>query len=199
MSSRNGGRPPGRGGRTQPGSAQPPRPRWLRAVPDEPDEVRASRREPATSAFDDPDLSSPKSWALPAARGRYRGIELSELDPADADDLTILIEAQHPEFEDAIRESTDAVIGGRTVNPRLHVRMHRAVLSQVLATDPPEAWATVQRLAGLGYDWHTIIHMIMSVLSRDRESLMSSQVPLNTARYGRRLSKLPGDWPPPGS
>ena len=37
--------------------------------------------------------------------------------------------------------------------------MHQIVANQLLADDPPETWQTVQRLDGLGYDWHTIMHM----------------------------------------
>jgi hypothetical protein len=40
---------------------------------------------------------------------------------------------------------------------RLPVAMHQVVANQLLAEDPPETWQAVQRLAGLGYDWHTII------------------------------------------
>jgi len=29
----------------------------------------------------------------------------------------------------------------------------------------PEMWQTVQRLAGLGYDWHNVMHMIMGPVS----------------------------------
>jgi hypothetical protein len=32
------------------------------------------------------------------------------------------------------------IVGGETVNPRLHVAMHRVVANQLLADDPPEAW-----------------------------------------------------------
>jgi hypothetical protein len=48
------------------------------------------------------------------------------------------------------------------VNPRLHLAMHQVVANQLLAGDPPETWRTVQHLAGLGYDWHNIMHMIAS-------------------------------------
>jgi hypothetical protein len=39
------------------------------------------------------------------------------------------------------------------MNPRLHVTSHLVVANPLLANDPPERLHTVQRLAGLGYDW----------------------------------------------
>ena len=45
--------------------------------------------------------------------------------------------------------------------------MHQIVANQLLADDPPGTWQTVQRLDGLGYDWHNIMHMITSLVSED--------------------------------
>ena len=36
--------------------------------------------------FDDPVADDRQSWAMPSAHGRYRGIELEFLDPADEDE-----------------------------------------------------------------------------------------------------------------
>ena len=54
---------------------------------------------------------------------------------------------------------------GRTA--QLHVAMHQVVANQLLADDPPQTWQTAQRLAGLGYDGHSIMHMIASLVSED--------------------------------
>ena len=53
------------------------------------------------------------------------------------------------------------------MNPRLHITLHLVIANQLLANDPPETWQTVQRLAGLGYDWHNIMHMIASLITED--------------------------------
>ena len=50
----------------------------------------------------------------------------------------MLIEAWHPEFADALRSQDDVIVGGETVNPRLHVAMHQVVANQLLADDPPK-------------------------------------------------------------
>ena len=47
--------------------------------------------------------------------------------------------------------------------------------NQLLADDPPETWQTVQRLAGLGYDWHNIMHMIARVISDDMYGVLKQR------------------------
>jgi Domain of unknown function (DUF1841) len=110
----------------------------------------------------------------------------------------LLIEARHPQFADALRDGGDVIVGGETVNPRLHVAMHQVVANQLLADDPPQAWQTVQRLARLGYDWHNIMHMIAALVTEDIAQALNEHRPHDPADYARRLSELPGDWPPPG-
>jgi hypothetical protein len=51
--------------------------------------------------------------------------------------------------------------------------------------------------AGLGYDWHNIMHMIAAVVSDDLYQAMSEHRPFDPGDYARRLNELPGDWPPP--
>jgi hypothetical protein len=75
--------------------------------------------------------------------------------------------------------------------------MHQVVANQLLADDPPETWRTVQRLAGLGYDWHNIMHMIASLITEDVYWALKEHRQPDPAAYARRLSGLPGDWPPP--
>jgi hypothetical protein len=67
----------------------------------------------------------------------------------------------------------------------------------LLADDPPETWQTVQRLAGLGYDWHNIMHMIASLVTEDIHRALNEHRKPDPAGYARRLNGLPGDWPPP--
>ena len=147
--------------------------------------------------FDEPEPGDRRSWAVPPAHGTYRGCDLELLDPGDEDDRELLIEARHPRFAGAFKSGQDVVIDGRAVNPRLHVAMHQVVANQLLAADPPETWQAVQRLAGLGYDWHTVMHMITSLVSEDVYRALQEGRQPDPADYTRRLSELPGDWPPP--
>jgi len=88
----------------------------------------------------------------------YQGLDLELLDPGTEEELTFLLEAQHLELEEALERHDEVTVRGQPMNPRLHVTLHVLVANQLLADDPPETWQTVQRLAGLGYDWHNIMH-----------------------------------------
>jgi Domain of unknown function (DUF1841) len=134
-----------------------------------PADGEASRYEEESTDcwFDEPEPGDRRSWAVPRAHGTCEGLDLELLDPGDEDERAMLIEALHPEFTDALHGEGDVIVDGQTINPRLHVAMHQVVANQLLAGDPPETWQTVQRLAGLGYDWHNIMHMIASLVTED--------------------------------
>jgi hypothetical protein len=198
MSPRSRGRPPGRGRHQQPRRPGPRRSGpHLAAVPAG---GETSGYEEATDCwFDEPEPGDRRSWALPRAHGAYQELDLELLDPGDEDDRAMLIEALHPEFADALHGEKDVIVDGQTVNPRLHVAMHQVVANQLLADDPPQAWQTVQRLAGLGYDWHNIMHMIAALVTEDVHAALKEHREPDPADYARRLNELPGDWPPPQS
>ena len=87
---------------------------------------------------------------MPAGHGSYRGLELELLDPTDEDELTLLLEAQHAEFAEALRSGEQVIVDGEPVSPRLHVAMHQIVASQLLADDPPQTWQAMQQVGGRG-------------------------------------------------
>ena len=197
MSPRSRGRPPDRRRRQQAGRARARRGGpHLFAVPAS--EATPGVAEETTDCwFDEPEPGDRRSWAVPPAHGIYQELDLQLLDPGDEDERALLLEALHPEFADALQGDDDVVIGGEPVNPRLHVAMHQVVANQLLANDPPETWQTVQRLAGRGYDWHNIMHMIASLVTEDVYGVLQEHRQPDPAGYARRLHELPGDWPPP--
>jgi hypothetical protein len=134
---------------------------------------------------------------MPAGHGVYHGLDLERLDPENETDLTILIEAHHPELDAALRRGEEVLVAGEPFSPRLHVAVHQVIASQLLADDPPEIWQTVQRLAGLGYDWHNVMHMISAAVGDDLFLAVTAYQPLDPADYAGRLDELPGDWPSP--
>ena len=73
-----------------------------------------------------------RRFVCPPARGRYEGIELECLDPADPDAHRILLEAEHPLHRALWRGDDEVVVGGRPINPRLHIAMHEIVANQNL-------------------------------------------------------------------
>jgi len=136
---------------------------------------------------------------MPSGHGIYHDLDLELLNPDDEDQCGLLLEAQHPELEGALREDEEMIVGGEPFNPRLHVSLHQVVANQLLADDPPETWQAVQRLAGLGYDWHNIMHMIAAIVSDDLYEMLTERRRFDRDDYARRLIELPGDWPPPES
>ena len=197
MSPRSRGRPPGRGR-----SQKPRRPAARQGGPHlvagpAGESTAVHEQEMPGCWFDEPRPGDRRSWAVPPAHGTYQGLDLELLDPREEDERTLLIEARHGEFADALQGDDDVVLDGEPVNPRLHVAMHQVVANQLLADDPPETWQTVQRLAGLGYDWHNIMHMIASLITEDVYWALKEHRQPDPAAYARRLGELPGDWPPP--
>jgi hypothetical protein len=147
--------------------------------------------------FDEPVAGDRRSWAMPSAHGNYRGLELEFLDPTDEDEQMLLLEARHAELADALDSEEEMVVDGEPFSPRLHLAMHQIVANQLLADDPPATWQTVQRLADMGYAWHTVMHMIARVISDDLYQALNDNRAIDHADYARRLERLPGDWPQP--
>jgi len=133
--------------------------------------------------------------ACPPGVGRYEGIELEYLDPADPDDRRMLIEAAHPELHRALRRGDDEIVlHGQPMSPRLHIAMHEIVANQLWDDDPPEAWRTAQRLTALGYERDEVVHMLCSVVARELWHVMAAGAPSDTARYVAALDELPESW-----
>jgi hypothetical protein len=147
--------------------------------------------------FDEPVPGNRRSWAVRAGHGTYQGLELERLDPDDEDQRTFLLEAQHLDYSEALERDEEVTVGGEPMSPRLHVTLHQVVANQLLADEPPETWQTVQRLAGLGYDWHNIMHMISALVAENLHLAMAERQPFDREDYARRLDALPGDWPSP--
>ena len=132
--------------------------------------------------FDEPLPGDRRSWAVPPGHGTYQGLDLERLDPDDEDERTFLLEAQHLEMEEAL-ENHEEMTGpdGEPMNPRLHVTMHLVIANQLLADDPPETWQTVQRLAGLGYGWHNVMHLVMGPVTEAVYETMAEKRPFDRA------------------
>lgn len=57
-----------------------------------------------------------------------------------------------------------------------------------LADDPLQTWQTVQRLTGLGYDWHNVMHMIAAVVSDDIVQALNEHRQFDPGDDTRRLN-----------
>ena len=139
--------------------------------------------------------------ALPPfdARARERAAdqewELSLLDPEDPDERAILIRLAHPDLDKAIESGVEEiVVGGEPMNPRLHLAIHEVVATQVIDDDPPEAFATLQRLVQSGRDPHEALHMLGSVVSAQLWATMHERRPYAREEHVQALAALPGSW-----
>ena len=136
-----------------------------------------------------------RQFACPPAHGHYRDIELEYLDPDDPDERRMLLEAEHPELHRALRRRDDeVVVDGRPISPRLHIAMHEIVANQLWDDDPPETWATAQRLTALGYERHEVLHMLGSVVAREMWNVLDSSAASDPARYVAALGELPESY-----
>jgi len=118
--------------------------------------------------------------------------EAALLDPDDRDERRILIEAEHPDFADALeRDEEVVVIDGEAVNPRLHLALHEIVVEQLWENDPPEAWRTAQRLLAAGYERHEILHLLGSALAPQLWRAIAKGESTSTQEYRDALARLP--------
>lgn len=76
------------------------------------DESTLGAEEATDCWFDEPDPADRRSWAIPPGHGTYQGLDLELLDPDDENELSFLIEAQHPELKDALRKDEEIVVDG---------------------------------------------------------------------------------------
>ena len=103
--------------------------------------------------------------------------------------------SRHALVENAILDKNVVVQEGATVGvDKNHDRARGLVVS---SGDPPETSQTVQRLAGLGYGWHNVMHLVMGPVTEAVYETLAEKRPFDRADYMRRLAELPGDWPPP--
>lgn len=134
-------------------------------------------------------------FAVLPAEGEVDGIDLALLDPADENERRLLIGAEHPELRRALQEGRHEIRIGRDImNPVLHITMHEIVANQLWADDPPEVWATAQRLLADGYERHEVLHMLASVVAGEVFEIMRHEQPHDIERVRQALAALPGEW-----
>lgn len=169
---------------------------WLRAGTSQGrGRSRPPLRRVAVTSGSRRDVAERRRWLFPPVSGSFDGIELVFLDPANPDDRTFLIMAEHPDLHRAIEEGYDEVeVAGSVVNPRLHLACHEAVAKQLWDGNPPEAWPTVERLRRLAYGRHDILHMLGSVLTEQLSEALQKRELSDPKKYARALAALPESW-----
>ncbi len=128
------------------------------------------------------------AFAIPATPDEA---DTEGLDPADPDDRALLIHAAHPELDTDLET---VVIDGRELNPQLHLTVHEIVAAQLADDDPPEVWATAQRLRQLGYGRHEILHMLGAALTPQLWAALHDQREYDLDEHRAALAALPDSW-----
>jgi tetratricopeptide (TPR) repeat protein len=136
-----------------------------------------------------------RQWLFPDRTGTFDEVDLALLDPAEEGDRRWLIEAEHPELAEALKAELEEVdINGEAMSPDAHVAMHEMVAAQLWADDPPETWATVERLIEGGFERHEILHMVAWTLTAELFRMQKEAVRFDPERYAWALADLPGSW-----
>ena len=131
------------------------------------------------------------AFAIPPIEHAPEDIDTKLLDPADPDDRALLIHAAHPELD---TEQETIVLDGTEINPRLHLTLHEIVATQLADHDPPEAWATAQRLRQLGYGRHEILHMLGAAMSGQLWEALHNEREYDLDEHRAALAALPESW-----
>src|SRR3954453_6352288 len=118
-------------------------------------------------------------------------VETELLDAADPDARALLIAAAHPELDTDLET---LIVDGRELSPRLHLTVHEIVASQLADDDPPEVWATAQRLRRLGYGRHEILHMLGAAMAPQLWAVMHDQRDYDLEQHRSALAALPDAW-----
>jgi len=139
----------------------------------------------------DSDRERRLKFAIPPIAEPPEDIDVSLLDPADPDDRMLLIQAAHPELD---TDPETMVVDGREMNPRLHLTIHEIVATQLADDQPPEVWATAQRLHRLGYGKHEILHMLGAAMSRQLWEALHNKREYDAAEHRAALAALPESW-----
>ena len=146
----------------------------------------------ADSAGDLGEAAERRLFTMPYFDTRIGDEDYIDLNPDSADERSLLIEGEHPEYHDALADpGFEGEIDG--VNPRLHLAMHEIVANQLWDNDPPEVWQAARRLRDLGEDRHNILHAIGALVMEHVYAGLVEHEPFDLERYRAELDQLGRD------
>lgn len=131
-----------------------------------------------------------RMFALPYQGAVIRGEKFSELNPADPDERRLLIEGEHPEFQEELADLTRVHGPEDDHNPRLHLAVHEIIANQLWDDQPAEAWQAAQRLRKQGLDRHDILHALAAVLTTHMHPTPAQGQKFDDDAYRQDLDEL---------
>lgn len=142
----------------------------------------------------DEETADRRAFVVPHRSAVIDGERVDGLDPADPDERSLLIQAEHPEFAEYQADSSwQGEIDG--TNPRFHITMHEVIANQLWADEPPEAWQAAKRLREQGMERHDILHELAGVMAEHMQPTLLRGEPFDEDAYRRALARLasPGE------
>lgn len=122
-------------------------------------------------------------------------LELRLEDLADENVRAVVIRAEHPEFEQALKAGVREFDGPNgPINPRLHLLMHGIVATQLWDNTPPEVWETATRLLDCGYERHEILHMLGWPVAAQTWEAWHDERAYDRDAHVAALEALPASW-----
>ncbi len=112
------------------------------------------------------DATVSERLALIASDRSLASVDARAEDLADPDVRAVVIRADHPALDRALRDGRDEItVNGEPVSVRLHLQMHQVLATQLADDDPPEVFVTAQRLLAAGYERHEVLHMLTAPIA----------------------------------
>lgn len=122
-------------------------------------------------------------------------LDLRLEDLADEDLRAVVIRAEHPEFEEALKAGVREFDGpDGTVNPRLHLVVQGIVATQLWDDSPPEVWATAKRLLEAGYERHEVLNMLGWPVAAQVWEAWHDERAYDRDAHIAALNALPDSW-----
>jgi len=145
--------------------------------------------------MDAADATVSERLALIASDRALASVDARAEDLADPDVRAVVIRADHPELDRALRDGRDEItVNDEPVSVRLHLQMHQVLATQLADDDPPEVFVTAQRLLAAGYERHEVLHMLTAPIAEQIFATLSDGEPYDRARHLAELQALPGSW-----
>ncbi|MHB1064429.1 MAG: hypothetical protein ACYC1Z_08090, partial [Georgenia sp.] len=107
-----------------------------------------------------------RQFAMPYREAVVDGEHLVGLDPADPDDLMLLVRGEHPEYERIFADPTsDERVDG--VNPRLHLTMLTVVITRLWNDEPRGTWRQAKKMLAQGMTRRDILNALVEPVAEE--------------------------------